>query len=50
MSDNKPSEPRPSDFEEAAGKSQEAGIADEGAAYTKGIEKDEAAEPEAHPS
>jgi hypothetical protein len=50
MTDHKPSEPSPNDFKETADKSQEAGIADEGAAYTKAIEKDEAEASEAHPS
>ncbi|WP_260599935.1 hypothetical protein [Sphingomonas endolithica] len=51
MADHKPSEPTPNDFKDIADKSQQAGIADEGAAYTKAIEKDEAEEAsEAHPS
>jgi hypothetical protein len=52
MSDHKPSEPTPDDFKEAAEKSEQSGIADEGAAYTNAIEKTEgeASEPEAHPS
>jgi hypothetical protein len=50
MTDHKPSEPSPNDFKETADKSQEAGIADEGAAYTKAIENDEAEASEAHPS
>lgn len=40
MSDHKPSEPSPSDFKEAAQRSQDAGIADESAAYENAIEKD----------
>lgn len=50
MYDHKPSEPTPNDFKESADKSEAAGIADQGAAYTKAINKDEAEEPEAHPS
>ena len=52
MSEHKPSEPSPNDFGNVADKSGQAGIADEGAAYTKAIEKEEgaASEPEAHPS
>ena len=50
MSDHKPSEPSPNDFKEAADKSQDAGIADESAAYTKAIDKEDSSEPEAHPS
>ncbi|MEG3089599.1 hypothetical protein [Sphingomonas sp. PB4P5] len=51
MSDHKPSEPSPNDFKDTAQKSEDAGIADEGAAYTNAIEKDDEAEaPEAHPS
>jgi len=33
MADHKPNEPKPSDFKEAAQRSQDAGIADESAAY-----------------
>jgi hypothetical protein len=50
MSDHKPSEPGPGDFKETAHKSDDAGIADEGAGYTKAIEKEDPSEPEAHPS
>jgi hypothetical protein len=52
MSEHKPSEPTPSDFGNVADKSEQAGIADEGAAYTKAIDKEEgtASETEAHPS
>jgi hypothetical protein len=46
MSDNNPSKPSMSDSREAAEKSQEAGIADEGAAYTNAIDKAEKANPE----
>jgi hypothetical protein len=46
MSNDKPSEPNLGDFGDAADKSLDAGIADEGAAYTKAIEKTEGAEPE----
>lgn len=35
MSDHKPNEPKPSDFKEAAERSQDANIADESAAYQK---------------
>ena len=50
MTDHKPSEPNPTDFKEAADRSEDAGIADEGAAYTKAIDETDAEEPEAHPS
>jgi hypothetical protein len=52
MSDHKPSEPTLEEFREAAEKSEQAGIADEGAAYTNAIDKpdSEASEAEAHPS
>ncbi|OWK32367.1 hypothetical protein [Sphingomonas mucosissima] len=61
MADHKPEEPKPSDFQEAAQRSQDAGIADESAAYQNAAEKsDEEAggnssgggegEAEAHPS
>lgn len=53
MSDHKPSEPGPQDFKEAAQRSQDAGIADEGAAYSNAasVEEDEAtSEPSGHPS
>jgi hypothetical protein len=46
MSNDTPSEPNTGDFSEAADKSQDAGIADEGAAYTNAIKKTEGAEPE----
>lgn len=51
MSDHKLPVPTPSDFKEAAQKSEDAGIADETSAMTNAIVKDEdAAAPEAHPS
>ena len=50
MSDHKPSEPGPNDFQESAHNSEDAGIADEGAAYTRSIEKEDPSELEAHPS
>lgn len=61
MADHKPEEPKPSDFRESAKRSQDAGIADESAAYqnaanTSGDEttKDRSGggegEAEAHPS
>lgn len=40
MPDHKPSEPGTSDFKEAAQRSEDAGIADESAAYDNAIEKD----------
>ena len=56
MADHKPEEPKPSDFKEAAQRSQEAGIADESAAY-QNVAQGEADQPEgsegeseAHPS
>ena len=50
MPDHKPSEQSPNDFKETADKSQDAGIADEGAGYTNAIGKEEGSKPEAHPS
>lgn len=50
MTDQIPAEPIPDDYKDQADKSEAAGIADEGAAYTKAMENDEAGEPEAHPS
>jgi hypothetical protein len=41
MTDNKPSNPSPDDFSEAAQKSLDAGIADESAAYEKAIDADD---------
>jgi hypothetical protein len=46
MSDHNPTQPSMNGSKEAAEKSQEAGIADEGAAYTNAIEKAEEANPE----
>ena len=42
MTDHKPSDPSPDDFPEVAQKSLDAGIADEGAAYEKAINTDNA--------
>ncbi len=50
MTDHKPSEPSPDDFKETADRSEDAGIADEGAAYTEAIDDKDVEEPEAHPS
>jgi hypothetical protein len=54
MSDHKPSEPKPSDFKEAAKRSQDAGIADEAAAYQNASQPtesgDDEKESEGHPS
>jgi hypothetical protein len=55
MTDHKPDEPKPSDFKETAQRSQEAGIADESAAYqnaTPAADADQKPEDEseAHPS
>ncbi len=54
MSDHKPSEPKPSDFKEAAERSQEANIADESAAYQNASQPTEGGsdekESEGHPS
>lgn len=58
MADHKPEEPKPGDFQEAAKRSQDAGIADESAAYQNAAQQsgDSAAsgaaegEAEAHPS
>lgn len=50
MPDKITAEPNPDDFKDQADKSEAAGIADEGAAYTNAIEKDGAGETEAHPS
>lgn len=53
MPDHKPDEPKPSDFKESAQRSQDAGIADESAAYQNASRKEQGAaeqESEAHPS
>jgi hypothetical protein len=54
MSDHKPSEPKPSDFKEAAERSQDANIADESAAYQNAAQPTEEGaeeqEGESHPS
>lgn len=54
MSGHKPSEPKPSDFKEAAQRSQEANIADESAAYQNAPSPTEGGvdetESEGHPS
>ena len=54
MSDHEPSEPKPSDFKEAAQRSQEANIADESAAYQNAAQPTEEGsreqESEGHPS
>jgi hypothetical protein len=42
MTDHKPSNPSPDNFSEAAQKSLDAGIADEGAAYEQAIDIDDA--------
>lgn len=50
MTDHTSYEPDKADVKDVAEKTEAAGIADEGAAYTKAIKKDDANEPEAHPS
>lgn len=56
MADHKPEEPKPSDFKEAAQRSQNAGIADESAAYQNAAKgqtdqsEGSEGESEAHPS
>ena len=54
MTDHKPSEPSPQDFKETAERSQEAGIADESAAYAEAAATDQddqaKSESSAHPS
>ena len=54
MTSHKPSEPSPNDFKETANASQEAGIADESAAYEQAGEQADKGTPteesSAHPS